>query len=253
MKYLRIIFLLVVFLTDAYAAPEPDWTEREQYWMTTLNEQYSPPTIGARTTIYLASGVSKTGILKAVTDSHITLTIDVGTVQYARDTLHPKTRVQIYKEDYISHGVKHNIAKEKRAFRETKQKEEAQLAKDQARRSLESTLDRVTLVLGDWRWGEQHGYAIVEGEVTNISESSIQNVQAVVRFYTLSDQFITSDTSLLKFNPILPGQTSPFKVYAQWNPEMRSARISFSQLFGQTLSYMTEDKYNKTIKELKNH
>ena len=45
--------------------------------------------------------------------------------------------------------------------------------------------------------GEQHGYAIVEGEVTNISQSSIQNVQAVVRFYTSSDQFITSDTSLL--------------------------------------------------------
>jgi hypothetical protein len=253
MKYWRMIFLLIVFLTNAYAVPEPDWSEREQHWISALDEQFNPPTLGARTTIYLTSGVSKIGILKSVTSSHITLTIDVGTVQYARDTLHPKTRMQIYKEDYISYGVKQIIAKEMRAYRVSKQNEEARLAKEQSRRSLESTLNRVVLVLGDWEWGEQHGYAIVEGEVTNISQSSIQNVQAVVRFYTSSDQFITSDTSLLEFNPILPGQTSPFKVYAQWNPEMRTARISFSQLFGQTISYMTEEKYNKTIKELKNH
>jgi hypothetical protein len=88
------------------------------------------------------------------------------------------------------------------------------------------------LMLLNWRWYEEHSYAIAEGEVRNVSALSLQNVEVVVRFYTSSGELITYDTALIEYNPILPDQTSPFKVMAKYNPQMSSASISFKYLMG---------------------
>ncbi len=91
------------------------------------------------------------------------------------------------------------------------------------------------LLLLDWSWHNKRDYAIVEGQVKNISSQSLKNVQAVAQFYTAQKKFITSDSTLIDYNPILPNQTSPFKVYVRWNPEMKSASIDFKTLMGRTI------------------
>jgi hypothetical protein len=96
------------------------------------------------------------------------------------------------------------------------------------------------LRIGSWSWHQEYGFAIAEGQVTNVSSRKLENVTAVVSFHAANGQFITSDESLLDYNPILPGQTSPWKVMATWNPAMAKAGVEFKTLFGGTLSAYKE-------------
>jgi hypothetical protein len=98
------------------------------------------------------------------------------------------------------------------------------------------------LELVKWTWGEEYDYAIAEGQVKNISSESIRSVQAVVTFYDKNGEFITSDDALIDYNPILPAQTSPFKVMATWNPAMKKAGIEFKELMGGTIAHKSREK-----------
>lgn len=80
-----------------------------------------------------------------------------------------------------------------------------------------------------------YGFHTVEGQVQNLTDSNLENVMAVVTWYTDDDQFITSDETLIEYNPILPGQTSPFEVMSQSNPAMSRYRVEFKTMFGGTL------------------
>lgn len=93
----------------------------------------------------------------------------------------------------------------------------------------------VLLEVGSWTWREEYSYATAEGVVTNISDRSLENVAAQVSFLKGDGTFITSDDALIEYNPLLPGQSSPWKVMATWNPEMASARVEFKHLFGGTI------------------
>jgi hypothetical protein len=90
------------------------------------------------------------------------------------------------------------------------------------------------------RWQEEYDYAIYEGQVKNISNSNLTNVQAVVTWYDKNDNMITSSSALIEYNPILAGQTSPFKVMKTYNPEMKKASIEFSHLMGGTIKSYEE-------------
>lgn len=80
------------------------------------------------------------------------------------------------------------------------------------------------------------GYHIVEGEVKNISGERLQSVAAVGTWYGNDGTMITSDDALIEFNPIMPGQTSPFKTMSRTNPLMTKYSVSFKKLFGGTIS-----------------
>lgn len=58
---------------------------------------------------------------------------------------------------------------------------------------------------------------------------------AVVTFTTADGSFITSDTGLIEYDPLLPNQTSPWKVMTRWNPRMQRASVEFKTMFGGTL------------------
>ena len=88
------------------------------------------------------------------------------------------------------------------------------------------------LEVSNWSWGESYGYAQATGQVKNTSGESLRNVQAVVSFYDRNDTFITSADALIDYNPILPGQSSPFKVMERYNPAMHSARLEFKYFGG---------------------
>lgn len=91
------------------------------------------------------------------------------------------------------------------------------------------------LELVNTRWSEDYGYATYEGQVKNISNSKLKNVQAVVTWYDRNDNMITSSSALIEYNPILPGQSSPFKVMKTYNPAMGKAGVEFSHLMGGTI------------------
>jgi RNA polymerase subunit RPABC4/transcription elongation factor Spt4 len=84
-------------------------------------------------------------------------------------------------------------------------------------------------------WSTDYGYATYEGQVKNISSLKLKNVQAIVTWYDRNGNMITSSSALIEYNPILPGQRSPFKVMKTHNPAMAKAGVEFSHLMGGTI------------------
>jgi len=108
---------------------------------------------------------------------------------------------------------------------------------DQPTESQSPQLDVVS-----WGCSSSYGYEILEGEVKNLSETPLKNVEAVAAYYTEDGEFITSDSALIEYNPILPDQTSPFKITTQRNPAMHTCKVAFKFLMGQTIE-TTGNKY----------
>jgi hypothetical protein len=98
------------------------------------------------------------------------------------------------------------------------------------------------LELVDWRWSTEYGYAKAEGRVKNISGDSLEHVQAVVTWETKAGDFITSDSTLIEYDPILPDQTSPFTLMARENPAMHTAYVQFKYLLGGAIPHETRKK-----------
>ena len=88
------------------------------------------------------------------------------------------------------------------------------------------------LLLTTWSWSEESGYITVEGEVKNISGESMDRVQPVATFTKDDGTFVKSETGVLSYSPLLPNQTSPFKVMCQSNPAITKAKVGFKEIFG---------------------
>lgn len=91
------------------------------------------------------------------------------------------------------------------------------------------------LELQNFRVYEEYGYSHIDGMVTNISGEPMKNVQAVGEFYTEDGTFVKSAEALLEYNPILPGQSSPFQVLTTTNPAIKKGHVVFKELFGGTI------------------
>jgi hypothetical protein len=61
----------------------------------------------------------------------------------------------------------------------------------------------------------------IEGEVKNISARKLENIEAVGEFYTDSGEIVKFGDVLVEYTPIMPGQTSPFKVVVTENPQIK--------------------------------
>lgn len=90
---------------------------------------------------------------------------------------------------------------------------------------------------------ESGSYHIVEGEVQNISDQPLRNVAVVATWYDKDGTFIKSNNALIEYNPLLPGQTSPFKAMSSSNPAMERYAIGFKTLFGSAFAF--EDQRRK--------
>ena len=82
---------------------------------------------------------------------------------------------------------------------------------------------------------KQYGYFTIKGQVKNISGASLKDVEAVGSIFTEDGTFVTSANAILEYNPVLPGQTSPFTVMSTDNPEATKCQIEFKELFGGTI------------------
>lgn len=87
------------------------------------------------------------------------------------------------------------------------------------------------------------GYHHVNGQVQNVTSESLRNIEAVVSWFDDRDTFITSDSALVEFNPLLPQQTSPFRVLTRSNPEMKKFTVEFKLLGGRKLTVVEKETF----------
>lgn len=94
-----------------------------------------------------------------------------------------------------------------------------------------------------FKWYISHSYAIAEGQVKNITSTSMDNIMAVITYKTKDGMFITYDKALIEYATILPDQVSPFKIITPYNPEMDTAYLEFAKFNGEKIN--TDYTYNK--------
>jgi hypothetical protein len=108
------------------------------------------------------------------------------------------------------------------------------MAKERLRE--EAILERIS-----FKWYKSsRSYVRAEGEVKNISGVPLRNVMAVVTYKTNDDDFITYDSALIEYNPIMPDQISPFRIITPYNPLMEVAYLEFQFLSGERIPYYFE-------------
>jgi hypothetical protein len=82
------------------------------------------------------------------------------------------------------------------------------------------------------------GFVTCEGSVRNIGTTILQDIEAVVEWSDQQRDGVTkaSDDAIIEFNPLLPGQDSPWKVYStNHNPVLKWFHVTFKTLFGELI------------------
>jgi hypothetical protein len=95
-------------------------------------------------------------------------------------------------------------------------------------------------ILSSRGYKSSDSYFSVEGQVKNVSSEPLKHVAVVATWFDRNDTFIRTNSALIDHDPILPGQTSPFKTISRSNPEMSKFSLEFKRLAGGTIR--TEDK-----------
>ena len=93
------------------------------------------------------------------------------------------------------------------------------------------------LTLLDFRCYHEYGYAHLEGNVRNNTNKRLENVLAVASWESSGGTFISSHDALIDYNPVMPGQTSPFETIGTHNPQMSKCKVAFKEFFGGTIPY----------------
>lgn len=78
-----------------------------------------------------------------------------------------------------------------------------------------------------WHCTLDQPYVKVEGEVKNVSGASIDSLRVTATARTEDGKFVTAGDGPVDYEPLLSGQTSPFKAYVRFNPAIRSINLGF--------------------------
>jgi len=96
--------------------------------------------------------------------------------------------------------------------------------------------DQLAILASRGYESDSGGFFFVEGQVKNLTDTPLKSVAVVATWFDKDGTFITTDTALIDYNPLMPGQTSPFKTITRGNPRMSKFRVEFKHLLGGTLS-----------------
>jgi hypothetical protein len=91
---------------------------------------------------------------------------------------------------------------------------------------------------------KEHGYAHVRGEVRNLSSRPIEGLMAVGEFRQADGTLVKTAESMVDYNPLLPGQTSPFHALTSDNPAATKCHLAFKTFWGSRITY-TYDRKSK--------
>ena len=94
-----------------------------------------------------------------------------------------------------------------------------------------------SLTLLDFRCYNEYGYAHLEGKVRNNTNMRLENIVAVTSWSTSGGTFISSHDAIIDYNPVMPGQASPFETIGTYNPQMSECSVSFKEFFGGTIPH----------------
>jgi hypothetical protein len=111
-----------------------------------------------------------------------------------------------------------------------------------ARTQPTASADQLALLSATGHESESGSYRYVEGEVENLTTAPLRSVAAVASWYTKDGTFITSDSALIAFDPLMPGQKSPFKTITRGNPQMSKFAVVFKTLSGRQFSLRDDRK-----------
>jgi len=99
--------------------------------------------------------------------------------------------------------------------------------------------------------GERNSFSLkITGQVKNISGEKLETVNVVVDSYGANGELISSETSFLEYNPLMPGQTSPFTAIVQENPLIKNYKINFKHFAGEQIPH-TDSRPKESPKETK--
>lgn len=105
--------------------------------------------------------------------------------------------------------------------------------------------DSAQLELLSFRWGrETDSFVSATGEVKNVGKEPLDAVEAVVTFRTSDGTLIKTESALVKYDPVMPGQTTPFEVITTYNPMMKTANIQFATILGISSPPATDERSN---------
>lgn len=80
-------------------------------------------------------------------------------------------------------------------------------------------------------------YIEVKGRVQNVSQRPISNLMATVELFDKRGEFISADHALVEFDPVLPGQATPFTVLIRGNPATEKYLVRFKTMGGPELHF----------------
>lgn len=234
----------------------PDWDARRGELYGQFLRQFTTPQVGSTISVQLKQGNTMQGVIKSLTEDEIEIQRGSATMGFMKTQLSPKSRIRCFAADFATLKADAQVEMEKsefdakrraeheRTLADQRRRAEAEARRAEARRAQERVAS-AQLVLYDWSWSVEHGYVTVEGQVGNISGRKLKNVEALAQFYTADKTFVTSDTGLVEYNPLMPGQVSPFKVMLPHNPMIKTASISFKIMWGDALDFVKKEEYDK--------
>ena len=96
----------------------------------------------------------------------------------------------------------------------------------------EEAWNSAELELQDWSLTKEYGFVKASGRVKNVSSSSLGNIWVVITLETDNGEFVSKIDGMVDFNPLLPGQTSPFDAIGTGNPAIARGYVNFKTLWG---------------------
>lgn len=94
-----------------------------------------------------------------------------------------------------------------------------------------------------WRCASEGHWSSIRGEVKNTSNKKLDHVTAVGTFRTASGDLVKTAMAMVEFNPIMPGQPSPFHVITTNNPEISKCEVYFKHLIGGQIAAKDMSQY----------
>ena len=101
-------------------------------------------------------------------------------------------------------------------------------------------LENADILVKDWKCRTEYGYTRTTGIIKNVSGRRLENVQVVSVYKTLEGAFVESSSSMIEYNPLMPGQSSPFRAIGARNPIIGSCEVSFKTIDGRRLDYIED-------------
>lgn len=93
------------------------------------------------------------------------------------------------------------------------------------------------LRVDSFRCEREYGFMSISGKVKNTSDRPIDNLMIVGLFSQSDGTFIKSSSAMVEYQPLLPGQSSPFKTMTTHNPSATKCEAEFKTMFGGTVPY----------------